>query len=214
MIDVYAKDFDGVWVGLASDGKRVVATTISPTRGGALRTLRSNIPANAEYQVAQRPSDFAEQTMRMLKELHAGNELAKTCALAEEYFSSPSARVLKIAAAIPIGYVASYGNIAQAADTGPRVVGRIMATNPLYPIVPCHRVVGADFSLVGYGGRKNPRALQAKLSRLSEEAKGFSAEKEVTVEGRTLTVYPVEYVLRKVRKQHSNRSLQQRLFKE
>jgi O6-methylguanine-DNA--protein-cysteine methyltransferase len=67
-----------------------------------------------------------------------------------------------------------------------------MATNPLYPIVPCHRVVGADFSLVGYGGRKNLPALQAKLARLSKEAKGFATEKEVLVNGRRLTVYPVE----------------------
>ena len=46
-----------------------------------------------------------------------------------------------------------------------------MAGNPLYPIVPCHRVVGADMSLVGYGGKQTTGALTAKLSRLQAEAR-------------------------------------------
>ena len=32
-----------------------------------------------------------------------------------------------------------------------RAVGRVMATNPLPIVVPCHRVIGSDGSLRGYG---------------------------------------------------------------
>jgi len=148
----------------------------------------------------------------MLKELEQGKEEFKSFSLATEYIPEPVARVLKTAAAIPIGYVTSYGNIAKTADTEPRAVGRIMATNPLYPIVPCHRVVGADFSLVGYGGRKNPPALRAKLARLSKEAKGFTTEKEVLANGKKLTVYPVENVVKKAEKHGTGSSHQRRLF--
>lgn len=61
--------------------------------------------------------------------------------------------------------------------------------------MPCHRVVGADLSLVGYFGSKAPQALRAKLDRLSKEARGFKAEQDVEVEGRALRVYPVEWAI-------------------
>ena len=97
--------------------------------------------------------------------------------------------------------MASYGSIAKAAGTEPKIVGKIMASNPLYPIVQCHRVVGTDFSLVGYGGRKNPQALKAKLARLSKERKGHKTEGDVTVGEMRFSVYPVERVIDKAAKQ-------------
>jgi methylated-DNA-[protein]-cysteine S-methyltransferase len=54
---------------------------------------------------------------------------------------------------IPFGQTRSYGQLA--ADVGnpkaSRAVGRANATNPLCPIVPCHRCIGADGSLTGFG---------------------------------------------------------------
>jgi O-6-methylguanine DNA methyltransferase len=121
--------------------------------------------------------------------------------MAAEYVPDPLAKVLKIAASIPVGYVASYGSIAKAAGTESKTVGKIMASNPLYPIVQCHRVVGTDFSLVGYGGRKSTQALKAKLSRLCKERKGHKTEREITVDEMKLRVYPVECVIDKAAKQ-------------
>ena len=55
---------------------------------------------------------------------------------------------------IPYGRTTSYGAIA--ADVGRpdavRAVGATNGRNPIAVIVPCHRVIGADGSLVGYGG--------------------------------------------------------------
>lgn len=212
MIDIYVKKVDRVWFGLAYTGERILATVVSSTKEEAVRSLLGSVPLDAEHQVVEEGSGFAEKTIFMLKELDSGNEEFKNFSLATEYIPELVARVLKAAATIPIGYVTSYGGIAKAADTEPRTVGRIMATNPLYPIVPCHRVVGADFSLVGYGGRKNLPALQAKLARLSKEAKGFAAEKEVLANGRKLTVYPVEYVIKRAKKHGPSSSRQRRLF--
>jgi O-6-methylguanine DNA methyltransferase len=212
MIDIYVKKADRAWFGLAYTGEEILATVVSSNKEKAVQSLLGSIPLDAEHQVVEEGSEFTEKTILMLKELDSGNEQLKNFCLATEYIPEPVARVLKVAATIPIGYVTSYGNIAKAADTEPKAVGRIMATNPLYPIVPCHRVVGADFSLVGYGGRKNLQALQAKLARLSKEAKGFATEKEVLANGRKLTVYPVEYVIKRANKRGPRSSRQRRLF--
>jgi methylated-DNA-[protein]-cysteine S-methyltransferase len=55
---------------------------------------------------------------------------------------------------IPYGETASYGQIAAALGepAAARAVGLANARNPLALIVPCHRVIGADGSLTGYGG--------------------------------------------------------------
>ena len=212
MISMCLKEIDGSWFGLAFAGKKIVATAVDSARERALRSLVNSIPFGVEYQVVDEGSEFVEGTMLMLKELESGNEETKSFSLAAGYVPEATAKVLNVAAAIPIGYVASYGDIAKMSDTEPRIVGRIMATNPLYPIVPCHRVVGADFSLVGYGGRKNQPALRAKLARLSKEAKGFTTKKEVAVNDKKLSVYPVECVIRKARKSGLDSSNQQKLF--
>ncbi len=63
-------------------------------------------------------------------------------------------RVWRALLAIPFGQTTTYG--ALAADLGDpktiRAVGRANGQNPIAIIVPCHRVIGSDGSLVGYGG--------------------------------------------------------------
>jgi O-6-methylguanine DNA methyltransferase len=63
-------------------------------------------------------------------------------------------RVRQAVMAIPAGRTASYGEIAAKVGKpdAARAVGRVNATNPLLFAVPCHRVIGADGSLTGYGG--------------------------------------------------------------
>jgi len=64
---------------------------------------------------------------------------------------------------IPYGETISYGELAGRIDPGlfdegvepwrrARVVGAANGRNPISIVVPCHRVIGADGSLVGYGG--------------------------------------------------------------
>jgi methylated-DNA-[protein]-cysteine S-methyltransferase len=63
-------------------------------------------------------------------------------------------RVLNRVARIPFGATRSYGEIAAAIGQpgAARAVGGANNANPLPIIVPCHRVIGADGRLVGYGG--------------------------------------------------------------
>jgi methylated-DNA-[protein]-cysteine S-methyltransferase len=55
---------------------------------------------------------------------------------------------------IPYGQTLSYGELAQrlGCHGAARAVGLANGANPLPIIVPCHRVIGADGSLVGFGG--------------------------------------------------------------
>ncbi|MCW2496020.1 methylated-DNA--[protein]-cysteine S-methyltransferase [Jatrophihabitans sp.] len=68
---------------------------------------------------------------------------------------------------IPYGETASYGETAAAigSPTASRAVGLANGQNPISIIVPCHRVIGANGSLTGYGG-----GLEAKRWLLSHEA--------------------------------------------
>jgi len=56
--------------------------------------------------------------------------------------------------AIPYGQTVSYGELARRLGNagGARAVGLANGANPLPIIVPCHRVIGADGSLTGFGG--------------------------------------------------------------
>jgi methylated-DNA-[protein]-cysteine S-methyltransferase len=55
---------------------------------------------------------------------------------------------------IPAGDTMSYGALAARIDrrSAVRAVGRANGANPIGVVVPCHRVIGADTSLTGYGG--------------------------------------------------------------
>jgi len=55
---------------------------------------------------------------------------------------------------IPCGATTSYGNLAEriGRPAAVRAVGLANGANPIAVIVPCHRVIGANGSLTGYGG--------------------------------------------------------------
>jgi methylated-DNA-[protein]-cysteine S-methyltransferase len=63
-------------------------------------------------------------------------------------------RVWEALRQIPYGATVSYGEIAREIGhpDAPRAVGAANGRNPVAVIVPCHRVIGADGSLTGYGG--------------------------------------------------------------
>lgn len=63
-------------------------------------------------------------------------------------------KVLQAVYAIPYGETRSYAEIAAAIGNPKayRAVGRANATNPMPLVIPCHRVIGNDGKLHGYGG--------------------------------------------------------------
>ena len=65
-------------------------------------------------------------------------------------------KVLRITCSIPYGETRTYSDIAHQLGNprAARAVGHAQATNPLPLIVPCHRVIGVDGKLHGYGAGK------------------------------------------------------------
>jgi methylated-DNA-[protein]-cysteine S-methyltransferase len=63
-------------------------------------------------------------------------------------------RVWRALTEIPYGKTVAYGELARriGKPNAPRAVGLANGANPLPVIVPCHRVIGADGSLTGFGG--------------------------------------------------------------
>jgi methylated-DNA-[protein]-cysteine S-methyltransferase len=76
-----------------------------------------------------------------------------------------SVRVLKELALVPYGEVTTYGALAARADRprAARAVGTVMNRNPIPIVLPCHRVVGANGSLTGYGGGLDRKELLLRL---------------------------------------------------
>ena len=62
--------------------------------------------------------------------------------------------VWEILCSIPYGKTLSYAQVALATgrSKGSRAVGQAIARNPISIIVPCHRVIGSNGGLTGYGG--------------------------------------------------------------
>jgi methylated-DNA-[protein]-cysteine S-methyltransferase len=63
-------------------------------------------------------------------------------------------RVWQALRTIPYGETVTYGQLAEllGQPTASRAVGLANGRNPISIIVPCHRVIGADGSMTGYGG--------------------------------------------------------------
>jgi methylated-DNA-[protein]-cysteine S-methyltransferase len=68
---------------------------------------------------------------------------------------------------IPYGETASYGEIARHVGQpgAARAVGLANGRNPIAVIVPCHRVIGANGTLVGYGGGLERKRLLLELEQ-------------------------------------------------
>jgi len=195
MIDLYAKEVEGVWFGVAYQGEEVFATNFASDEKSVFQGLLLSIPFDVSFERLEEPSPFAEHVIATLKNVYDGKEVCNVPSLAMQRLSEYTQKVLRVVSLIPLGYVASYGSVAKVAGGSARGVGRVMALNPFAPIVPCHRVVGSDFGLVGYGGGVN-----VKLEFLRRERRGYTSEWEVAVGSERLKVFPVEFVLRKAGK--------------
>jgi methylated-DNA-[protein]-cysteine S-methyltransferase len=111
------------------------------------------------HRIPTRDSNWVrdEETLaplrRQLEEYFAGERREFELDLAPN--GSPFQRsVWRELCAIPYGETASYGEIAAAVGQpgAARAVGGANNRNPIAIVIPCHRVIGANGTLTGYGG--------------------------------------------------------------
>jgi methylated-DNA-[protein]-cysteine S-methyltransferase len=136
-----------LFVGVSDRGLCVISYEADPerqlerlARGFGSRVLRSATPV--------------DPTRRQLHEYFEGErrrfDLDVDLRLTRDFGRA----VLGELARVPFGEVTTYGALAAKAGKprAARAVGTIMNRNPIPIVLPCHRVVGASGSLVGYGG--------------------------------------------------------------
>lgn len=115
----------------------------------------------------QQPTPLLLEAQRQLTEYFAGQR--QDFSLPLEMRGTPfQKRVWQALCTIPYGQTRTYGQIAAQIGNPKacRAVGMANNRNPIAIIVPCHRVIGSDGTLVGYGG-----GLHIKEALLSLERK-------------------------------------------
>lgn len=120
----------------------------------AIRFLEG--PGRLAPDPAWRRDDRARPLRSAVRELRAyfGGEL-RQFSLALAPAGTPfQLDVWRALAAIPYGETTSYGELARRIGRARavRAVGAANGSNPLPIVVPCHRVIGSNGSLTGYGG--------------------------------------------------------------
>ena len=73
--------------------------------------------------------------------------------------------VLLECARVPRGQVLTYAQLAERVGSprAARAVGNTMRTNPIPLVIPCHRIIGSDGSLTGFGGGLDVKARLLKM---------------------------------------------------
>jgi methylated-DNA-[protein]-cysteine S-methyltransferase len=116
-----------------------------------LRLLQRHYGPNGfKLEPEQNPHGFADALNR-----YFAGELSALDTLPVETAGTPFQRaVWRALRDIPCGTTVTYANLAQkiGKPTAVRAVGLANGANPIGVIVPCHRVIGANGSLTGYGG--------------------------------------------------------------
>jgi O-6-methylguanine DNA methyltransferase len=104
-----------------------------------------------------RPLPGAEalaEAMRQVRDYVAGKRTSFDLPIDLRPVSDFQRQVLEATLAIPFGRTESYRSVAESIGkpAAVRAVGGVQAGNPIPIVIPCHRVVGSNGSLTGYGG--------------------------------------------------------------
>jgi len=106
------------------------------------------------------------QVRRQLTEYFEGTRKVFDLPLAPD--ATPfQARVLEALAEIPYGETRSYRDVAVAVGNpkAVRAVGGANGSNPIPIVIPCHRVIGSDGTLTGFGGGLDTKRFLLDLER-------------------------------------------------
>jgi methylated-DNA-[protein]-cysteine S-methyltransferase len=132
------------------------------TRGGRLCLLhfgedRPAIEATLRRWYGDESLEGSADTMTVVERLAAyfGGETTALDGIEVELNGTPfQRRVWEALRTVRVGETASYGDIARRIDApaSVRAVGAANGANPVAIVVPCHRIIGTNGSLTGYGG--------------------------------------------------------------
>lgn len=139
------------WVGIAWSERGLVALTLPQlTEAGALSLL----PVRGDAVPEESPGLDVAALADKLRRYFEGNAVVFDEPLDPTIGTDFQRQVWAITRAIPRGQTRTYGQVAREAGSpgAARAVGQAMACNPWPIVVPCHRVLGHDGRLTGFGG--------------------------------------------------------------
>jgi len=136
-----------LWLGVSEGG--LVAVEFDMDRGEFTTYVQERFKRPVKYS----PSRTADAA-RQLREYLRGKRRKFTLPIDWSVLRPFQRSALQATYAIPIGETRTYGQLARQIGhpRSARAVGRAEATNPMPLVIPCHRVVGTDGKLHGYGG--------------------------------------------------------------
>ena len=148
------------WIGLVLSARGLRATTLP--RAGRDDALREVAEMGA---VSPASEAEAGDIARLVRDLAEGRPADPAGLIDWDGVTGFRRAVMEEALRIPPGETRSYGWLAERVSRprAARAVGRVMATNPLPIVVPCHRVIGSDGSLRGYGAGLHVKAALLRL---------------------------------------------------
>jgi methylated-DNA-[protein]-cysteine S-methyltransferase len=128
-------------------------TVVRDDNGALVRVAMSPPTALDPEELGERCDEAFDDVARQLREYFSGERTAFDLSL-RPVGSDFELAVWGQLTRIPYGETRSYGQVARAVGEpgGAQAVGAANGRNPLAIVVPCHRVIGADGSLIGFGG--------------------------------------------------------------
>jgi methylated-DNA-[protein]-cysteine S-methyltransferase len=156
-----------VWVAVSKRG--LVAVEIGGDDGGRRTNdegvaVEGGIVPEAIVRVVRRlgfsqvavDQERTGEALRQIAEYLQGERQVFDLPIDWSVLTSFQEQALRATYAIPCGQTTTYGAIARGLGKprAARAVGRAEATNPMPLVIPCHRVLGADGGLHGYGAGK------------------------------------------------------------
>ncbi|PJK04001.1 cysteine methyltransferase [Lysobacteraceae bacterium NML71-0210] len=132
-------------------GRLLIATSDEGLHAIEFPQGRHPVKRDAHWQ--ESPHPLLSEAARQLGEYFAGQRHVFDLPLAPQGTDFQQ-RVWQALRTIPYGQTRSYAQLATAIGQpkAMRAVGAANGRNPLSIVVPCHRVIGADGTLVGFGG--------------------------------------------------------------
>ncbi|MEE8322085.1 MAG: MGMT family protein [Candidatus Bathyarchaeia archaeon] len=174
MYHLSVKEIDGVWFSVVLEGEKIIACGFSckDRKDVTVNTLE-NLSVNTVFSEIE-PRGLTLKILDNMHLIYQGKPVNMAFNLDIDRLPPFTKKALQITSEIPHGSVTTYGMIAEAAGNkrAARAVGNAQAGNPFAPIVPCHRVIGSDLGLNGYGG-----GLAVKRAFLEREGVVFAGNR-------------------------------------
>lgn len=142
-----------VWVAIS--GRGLVTVEFGISRKNFEAAVRRQTHRNVEYKLKVDESRRLAEVTHQIKDYLDGKRRVFDIKIDWSVLTSDFQRAaLQAVFSIPYGQTRTYAQVAAGIGhpDAPRAVGRANATNPMPLVIPCHRLIGTDGKLHGYGG--------------------------------------------------------------